>query len=245
MYTETDLLLSRTEDLIQSVDKRTIVFTQFLSENELPLVNSLIAKSGYHYRIFGGYDNAERSMIGISSFDMLSPDSFPITTLSFRTGSRNAIRHRDVLGAIMSLGIKREFVGDIIFADNRCFFFVSDTIAAYIICNLKSVANCTVVLEEYIGEIHYEKNFEDILCNVTSMRLDCIVSAVTACSRSDAENIIMSGAVRINGVETKKKDAALKLGSVLTVKHNGKYRIDSAVGQTKKGRIKLKILKYI
>lgn len=245
MIDHTTLLTAKIEDLIDSVNKKTLVFTHFLGENELPIVMPIIAKSGYKFRSYGGYDGSQRAVVGISDFDEPHSDQFPISVLCFRLLKDDSFGHRDVLGAVMSLGIKRELIGDIVFTDGYCYIFVVDTISEYIISNLDSVSNRTVSLSVYDGVVNYEMKYEELLLNVMSMRLDCIVSAVAAHSRTDAENIILSGNVRINGIENKKKDAQLKSGDILTIKRYGKYKIDSAVGTTKKGRIKLRLLKYI
>lgn len=245
MIDHTTLLAAKIGDLIDSVNKKSLVFTHFLGESELPIVMPLIAKSGYNFRSYGGYDSAQRAIVGISDFDAPQPDWFPISVLCFKLLKDDSFGHRDVLGAVMSLGIKRELIGDIIFTEGYCYIFVEDTISEYIISNLDSVSNRAVSLSMYDGTVHYEMKYEELLCSVMSMRLDCIVSAAAAHSRTDAENVILSGSVRVNGIENKKKDAQLKSGDILTIKRYGKYKIDSAVGTTKKGRIKLRLLKYI
>lgn len=245
MIEGTDLLTARTEDLIRSVDKKAIVYTHFLSESELAVVLPIVLKSGYFHEIFGGYDDADRRVICISSYAKPEYEDFPITTLCFKTGPRTKIGHRDVLGALMSLGIKRDLVGDIIFNDKICYFFAEDTIAEYIISNFDFVANCPVSVSEYSGAVSYQRAYEEIVCNAASMRLDCVIAAVLSKSRTEAENFVSCGHVFINGTEKKKKDALLKSGDILTVRRYGKYRIDSVIGTTKKGRLKLRILKYI
>ena len=64
------------------------------------------------------------------------------------------------------------------------------------------VANNSVVPEIFDGEIRYKKVYEELTCTVTSMRLDCMTAAVTARSRSEAENMVLTGTVRLNGIET-------------------------------------------
>lgn len=212
MIDHTTLLAAKIGDLIDSVNKKSLVFTHFLGESELPIVMPLIAKSGYKFRSYGGYDGAQRAIVGISDFDAPQPDWFPISVLCFKLLKDDSFGHRDVLGAVMSLGIKRELIGDIIFTEGYCYIFVEDTISEYIISNLDSVSNRAVSLSVYDGVVHYEMKYEELLCSVMSMRLDCIVSAAAAHSRTDAENVILSGSVRVNGIENKKKDAQLKSG---------------------------------
>lgn len=245
MIEQKTLLLAKTEDLIRLADKKGMAFTHFLSESELAAVMPLISGSGFAYTIFGGYDGAQRCIVGISSFETPLRDRFPYRVLRFKADARLNIVHRDVLGALMSLGIKRELVGDIIFNDGYCYFFVGASIADFIINNFFKVANSSVTPEVFEGEICFERAYEELTCGVTSMRLDCITAAVASRSRSAAENMVLSGTVTVNGTELRKKDAMLKCGDILTFRRLGKYRIDSVIGTTKKGRLRIRILKYI
>ena len=178
MIEQRSLLLARTNDLIRCADKKGMVFTHFLSESELAVVMPLISGSGFNHSVFGGYDDAQRCIIGISSCDTPLNEWFPLRTLRFKLDFRLNIVHRDVLGALMSL--RRELIGDILFADGYCYFFAESSIADYIIGNFSGIANNSVVPEIFDGEIHYKKVYEELTCTVTSMRLDCMTAAVTA-----------------------------------------------------------------
>lgn len=245
MLNETALLIARINDIIASVYEKGSAFTHFLSESELAVALPIIAKSGLYYNTFGGYDQSDRKVIGISLYDVCQPQQFPITALYFKPDQKKSICHRDVLGAIMALGIKRSFIGDIIFFDGLCCFFAVPNICEFIISNLTSVADMTVEVRIYEESIRYERIFERICCGVMSMRLDCIVSAAACCSRAEAEAKISAAQVFVNSLSVKKKDYLLKFGDVMSIRHTGKFKIDSAMGNTKKGRIKLMIFKYI
>lgn len=245
MQDEKQLMLAKIDDIIRSVNTRSIAFTRFLSESELAAVMPHIRTCGYFYSDFGGYADAERRVVCISSFGEPTDDMFPIRTLCFKLPRFFEVGHRDVLGALMGLGIKRELVGDIVFENDCCYAFVSESIADYIKDNVTSVGRAAVSFSDSERAVSPRRELEEIPCTLSSMRLDCVVSAVLHLSRSAAEELIEDGSVYINGIEKKKKDAQLKVGDVFTVRHRGRYRVSEEAGTTKKGRLRLRIYKYI
>ncbi len=238
--------ISRIEDLIKSVLKgRFCSYTRFLSVEEQLLVRSISKSNKVCVKFYGGYSDAQRRIACLYDGDELENFNFPLQALSFSCERLIGISHRDVLGSLMSLGIKRETVGDIIFVDNICIMFVDTDISDYVLHNLVSVKNYGISLGYYDGEVEYTHNYDEFFAIVSSMRLDCIVSELSSSSRTNANAIIESGAVFINGIQCVKRDKLIVLGDVLTVRRYGKYIIKDIVGKTKKDRFKLLILKYI
>ena len=79
---------------------------------------------------------------------------------------------------------------------------------------------------------------------VASLRLDNVVAALTGGSRSRAVELINSSLVSVNSVIEQKITLNLQSGSAVTVRGFGKFLIEDAGGNTKKGRIILKYKKY-
>ncbi len=241
-----DILLSKTKNLILAVNRgRPFAFTDFLSFEEQKIVENYFKSNKMQFVSYGGFDDAERLIFALySDFEPLKSD-YPLISITFEIPSKAKIEHRDVLGALMSLGIKREMIGDIIFYQSKCIFFVLSKIAEYLLFNFTSVKNITVSPCVYGEEIIFKRDFEeyDVIC--TSMRLDCVLSEILCYSRSKTCDVIESGLVYLNGLQMIKKDKQLQEGDVFSVRKKGKYKIDSVVGKTKKDRIKLKIFKYI
>ena len=73
------------------------------------------------FSLFGGYEGAERRLACFGGEETVSyPASPPVSCLIAEPVSRKfaeALSHRDFLGALMSLGIRREMLGDIIVAE--------------------------------------------------------------------------------------------------------------------------------
>ena len=110
------LFLSKLDDGVYLCNKRQQpYFFPFFSEREQAIANVHLDSIGFKsYAFFGGYETAERKMLGLF-FDEDKP--FPIAALDFAFRKSDTLTHRDFLGALMSLGIERETVGDILVED--------------------------------------------------------------------------------------------------------------------------------
>ena len=82
------------------------------------------------YRFYGGYEDSERKVLGLYFYDEI--EDFPVTALEITFRKADKLTHRDFLGALMSLGIERDTVGDILVEDGRCVVFVKSEISSYI-----------------------------------------------------------------------------------------------------------------
>ena len=89
---------------------------------------SLVRADGYAF--FGGYENAERTAVGFFP-EYSEPDDgeFPVCCVKYSFRKSDKLSHRDVLGALMSLGIKREMIGDIIVDEGAAEVMVCSTVA--------------------------------------------------------------------------------------------------------------------
>ena len=246
MISDNKILLSHIDDLIAAVKKgRRCAFTPFLSLNQISDSISYLNSQAIDYSLFGGYDEAERCVIGFGSEGPPENYLFPVTALEFSLNTNVQLSHRNVLGSLMSLGIKRECLGDILFTQDRCVFFCETKIADFIQLNLTSVSNQRVNVTFSDSTDDLSCSLEEMFSIVTSMRLDCVVSELACKSRTYASELVEHGMVFIDGVQCQKKDKLVQPDNVISIRRIGKFKIDNIEGKTKKDRIKLKILKYI
>ena len=56
--------------------------------------------------------------------------------------------HRDILGSLMGLGIKREMIGDIIINEDKAQFFCHNSISEFVEFNLKKSADIMLKSEK-------------------------------------------------------------------------------------------------
>lgn len=245
MTDETKLLFSKINDVNDAVKRgRMVAFTSFLCYDDRLIAESYCKNSGVSVTFYGGYDDAERCVLGVSE-TAIENYMFPIDVLKFTLRNINDISHRDVLGALMSLGLKREVIGDIIFSDGNCYILCLDKISEFILQNLISVKKYHIKLERHFDQLNVKREYEEINATVSSLRLDCVVAEIAPCSRTQATELILSGFVTLNGYVADKKDRLVNERDIISIRRKGKFRIGELLGKTKKDRIKLKIYKYI
>ncbi|MBU3098664.1 MULTISPECIES: YlmH family RNA-binding protein [Clostridium] len=194
----------------------------------------------------GIFKDADRRMLSFSTGE--APIEYPIVLLKIKNKSKFAkVDHKDYLGAIMSLGIKREKLGDLIIQDSVCYAPVCSDISNFIINNLNKIKNCPCDVTEYdyASQDLPERKFEEKVIITTSFRLDGLVSAVCNISRNSSVELISSGKILVNYFNCLKKDKVIENNDTLTIRGYGKFKVADVVGNTQKGRLKVVIKKYI
>ncbi len=221
-------------------------YTKFMSPAEAAAVLGRFPKSELSLSLIGGYDDAERCICAFYTYeDELNP---PICALKFSIKSKAAVlSHRDYLGSVLSLGIKRETVGDIIVSDSGAVVFCLTEIADYIIDNLTKIGGSGVRIElaDMSEDIRVERQFEESFATVSSLRCDCIVAAATRLSRTKAAELIEKGLVTVSYNTVLSHSVLLKDGDVISIRGYGKFRLQTDGALSKKGRIHVSLLKYI
>lgn len=146
----------------------------------------------------------------------------------------------------MNLGIRREKFADLILQGDLCYIPMVPEIMDYVLENLVKVGNNGVsVREAELTELtSIRREYEEFMILVPSLRLDALVSEITKKSRSQSDELVKAGQVQVNYVETKQRSENVKTGDILTIRGYGKFRIGESAGESKKGRLRLTILKY-
>ena len=131
-----NILRSRIEDTVRLCDKRGVpCFLGFLDLREQAeahrILRSLI--SDEQVAFFGGYDDAERTMLSVSpAYYSVEQTDYPFSRVAFRYRTQKKLTHRDVLGTLMSLGLRRDAIGDILCGDGISVVFVREEIRSYV-----------------------------------------------------------------------------------------------------------------
>jgi len=194
---------------------------------------------------FGVFKEADRRMIAFSPYEDIL--SYPIKLLKVNSNTKfNKIGHRDYLGSLMALGIKREKMGDLVINQGICYFPVCEDLADYICMNLSSVGKCpcSVAITSQDLELELENNFSLLHISVASMRIDNIVSQLCNISRGISKEEIKASKVLID-YEACKSDKIVSDGDLVTIRGFGKYKVIDQTGFTKSGKSKVTVKKYI
>ena len=107
-----------------------------------------------------------------------------------KTGIGKPVSHRDYLGSIMALGMEREKFGDLRVYENYAVVPVYEDVVEYVISSLNSVGKSPVSCEVINDTTLSKVNFLEVIINVSSLRLDSIVSKLSNISRSKALDLI-------------------------------------------------------
>lgn len=249
---ETDddkILVSRIIDVLSAVEEKNIVRnSQFLNGHEINLAKKVALEFNVAYDFYGGYNDAERRMI-VAYPDYLCPqdEDIPIKVILAKTKSKSRLSHRDYMGAVLNLGIKREKIGDIVVCDDCGYIFCTEDIADYIVSQIEKIGNSGVVLSvcDFNNITVPPKKFKEISDSVSSIRLDALVSVGAGISRADALLLIQRGCVSVNWEIKEKPDFKPCEGDMLSVHGFGRILFYKIGGTSKKGRIFVTLRRFI
>ncbi len=258
--TEKEILISRASDKKTDADKNSMMTnTNFLSVDERSELSVLERKLSdcVDTFYFGGYPDAERTVaIFIPKFFALNseidgyfakcPDDNPISVIRLTKDRFSTLSHRDYLGALMGLGIKREMLGDIITDSDGAYIFSLKSVASFICENLtqcgRGSVECKIIaLSDFkVPDEKCEIRFH----SVASLRLDNVLSAGFNVARPLCVEAIDKGLVFVNSVRATKSDMSVKENDKIVLRGKGKIALYEIIGKNKKGRVHINIKCY-
>ena len=256
---EDRLLISKLLDKIEFASKRnTIEYTDFLDMRQRQLVEKILYDVKYtNYVAFGGYKTSERTSIIIypSKLEEVFIDNkfdyntvFSVLRIKLPNELKGMYSHRNYLGGIIKIGIKRDKVGDIITSKDGADIIILKEAEKYILNGLKELTRFNKAEFEILKleELNIEEPKTEILnIIIPSMRIDSIVPEVIRTSRAKASEIIKEERVFINHELVIKGAKEVKTNDVITVRGKGRFKIGNILNNTKKGNLVLEVEKYI
>jgi photosystem II S4 domain protein len=201
------------------------------------------------YRFGGGYPGAERQRLAIFP-DYYPSDKveIPLAAVSIEgTADFSEISHRDVLGAVLGCGIKREKIGDIFVMEQGAQVIMAPAIVPAVVHNLQAIQKVPVV----VSEIDLEqleavpKQVKEIRATVASLRLDAVASAGYGTSRNQMVREIKAGKVKVDWKPVDNPAHGIEVGDLLSIRGRGRLEVAQELGLTRKGRISLLLKRYI
>jgi RNA-binding protein YlmH len=215
--------------------------TDFLDPREQHILKVLIGEHGsVKYQLFGGISESERKRA------LIMPDYFVPTENEFQINLFEidypikflSIEHPQVLGSLMSLGLKRGKFGDILMKDGRVQFITAAEISDYIKINLESIGRASIRLKELALEkaIKTDELWMEQDITVSSLRLDTIISGIHHLSRQKSQLYIQQGLVKVNWTSIENYSFECAEGDLLSVRGYGRVKIMSIEGKTKKDK---------
>ncbi len=235
----------RFHELAQRSNERGYtVYSDFLGISDISEMS--VCRFPVETTLWGGYENAERCVVCFGDREYFNDFvDFPIKCIMISPVNQkfaDKLTHRDFLGSLMGLQIRREMLGDIIVCENCGFLFCLDTIAKFIVDNLTQVRHTTV--ECKITDIIPQNALPEPQNNeiiVSSERLDVIISAVYKLSRSQALPLFHTEKVFVNGAVKTTPSHVIKQGDKISVRGFGRFIYNGVLRYTKKDRLVVSI----
>lgn len=220
-------------------------FTRFLDPAMERDALAAARDAGAQLTFFGGYEGAERRMAAF--YDGEAPECFPIAALALRWNPKFAdAKHRDLLGAVMGLGLERDATGDICLSDRpgAAYLFCTEDVASYIMGSLESAGRASLKIDRAEELRIAPPEGESLRVTVQNLRLDAVLAAGCRLSRAEAQRLIAAGLVKRNHLPEERGDVRLEPGDLISARGLGRLRVDEIQGETRKGRIGLVLFRY-
>lgn len=247
---EDKVLVSRLLDKAEQCRYSSFVYSDFLSPYEAAIAKKILDKvNGIFYTFIGGYQGAER-VIAVISSDFIEEEgafnSTPLSYLRITPAAEKSLSHRDYLGSLLGLGIKREKMGDIIVCETYADVFLIDKIAEYVLYNLDRIGNVKVNCElsdvyEYTAP---QKRDKLVNSTVASLRADSVASCGFGISRTKVMDYFRANKVSVNWELIQNPSKQLSEGDVISIRGMGRIVLEKVVGATKKDRISILIKRF-
>jgi RNA-binding protein YlmH len=196
----------------------------------------------------GGYPAAERSRVLIFPDYLTAGDvdaglAFLAVQGNFRF---NTVTHRDYLGALLGLGLRREKLGDILVGEDGAQLIVAAEVAGFIKMGLTGVGRVGVTIREIsLDELSPPaRDYREIKVTVQSLRLDAVAAHGFGLSRTKMAGEIAAGKIHLNWRTCLDPSAPVRPGDIISARGRGRVAVEQTGGQTKKGRTNLLLHRY-
>lgn len=236
---------------MQQVENRYSPYLSvFLTPREAMIVTRLVGNSEtILLQLFGGYEGAERKRA------LLYPAYYEPQNEDYETAALEIIfpvkfaniSHGKILGTLISTGIERERIGDIISDGEKWQAIVDENVKDYFKINVTKIGNVGVRLDDITFEelLESREDWEIKTVIASSLRLDTLLAKVYNFSRQRAKDSVASGMVKVNFIEMDRSDVTIGENDIVSLRRSGRFWIDSIDGTTKKDnyRLSIKVLK--
>ena len=229
-------LMRHIEDLARTASSRGIArYSGFLSDREQQLAQAALNRTDMpedEIRFDGGWPGAERKLLCLEPVDSYPASPLCCVRLQCRAlpGAQLPV-HKDYLGSLMGLELRREALGDIVLPEDQlgvAYVFALEP-AAELICQ-----------EPAFPQAERPRQ----TATVSSLRLDAVLAAMLRCSRGMAAELVTAGRVEINHLPAESVHAPVYEDDVFTVRGKGRFQLTALPGKSKKDRLIIEYFQY-
>lgn len=216
----------------------------FLDPFERKVIEDIARKNNIDIVFIGGNDECERKIFVANYYYLPLEDGDYIKVLSFNSSD---IKHPDVLGALIHMGIDRNSIGDISILDSSVEFVVLEEEANFIKYNLNKIKREGINIEiKKDSKLNKEK--EDYILStsfISSLRLDNIVASLVNTSRAKAKTLINNRFVKVDHQIITDPSYNIDEGAMISIRKEGRFIFDRIKGLSKKGNYHIEYRKLV
>lgn len=232
-----EVFVKKVLDYLDQVQyKQRLILTQFLDPYHQSIVKSVIGhQDEVQVLENGGFIHSESQRIIIAPyFYEIEKEDFEIVVCKIIYAKNfEKLTHRDILGALMSLGIKRELFGDIVEKDKGFYLAVDQHIYEYLKDHLSMIKRSKVKFVEWDEEIEVKNDYLVKSFIVSSFRLDKIISSFYKISRQKAAEFIRAGHVKVNHKPVEQINYLCNNKDIISFKKHGRVMFVDCNKQTR------------
>lgn len=246
-------LMRRVEELCTLAQCRGIPrHTGFLSDREQTLARAAANRADCPcIRFDGGFPRAERQVLCIEP-----PDTwqlYPVACLRLTAhlaAGQPAPQHRDLLGAVLGLGLERVCIGDIRPDPSQpgiSYLFLLEDKQDFVAANLLEAGRIRLSAEpcaEPPASALAEPERDLRQTTVPSLRADCVLGAMLRISRGQAAQLIAEGRVEVGHVPLRSAHETVYEGDLFTIRGRGRFRLAQVGGQSRSDRTFIQFYQY-
>ncbi len=240
--------IARINDLVNKAAHGTAVAGDFMDLRQQELAQAVVVNEpSVSWHFDGGYEEAERKRLLVyPDWELQADARVACLQIHYKEFKELSLGHRDYLGAVLNLGIKREKLGDIVVQPSMAFLFLDLDLTDYIGQQLTRVKSTNVWAEVIDCQrfVFQAPDLQTLQLSLASLRLDAAIAAVYNLSRADVDVLISSGNVKINQMEVYKSAAPIKAGDLISVRGRGRFRLEGITGMSRKGRYQVEIARW-
>jgi RNA-binding protein YlmH len=238
------------EMLSQVERKQTMRLTDFLDPRQLAILQSLRSQvSGVEVTANGGYPDAERVRAVIHpDYLEVEREEFQLALMQIEGNQRFVkLEHRDVMGALLNIGLKREKFGDIFVEEAGCQVILAREIAEFVRMQVTQIHRIPVELTEVPLDQVLTPSVRRAEKSVTvsSPRVDALIGEVYHLSRAKALVPIRAGKLKINWKVVDDPSRQVQAGDVISLAGYGRFQVLELTGPTRSGRMRIQVGMFV
>ena len=231
----------------QVIHRQRPYLTSFLDPRQQQIVKMLAQReSDLRLEAEGGYPEAERRrLLLLPLFQTAEEGDFQLAFLRLDYPTQSRVEHRDILGSLLGLGIKRTLFGDILIHknSNQTDLIVAAEIADYVLLHLTHVGRTKIRIKKIEQEelIIPPRSFETWKVSVASLRVDTIVAEGFRLSRSKAVQLIRNGKCQVNWRPIDNPATPIQVEDMISICGAGRIYVLGIEGVSRKKRIQVQL----